>query len=715
MRFRSDIIYDSHTFDKYINTVDSSDPCIHSFELPERFSMDKICNSSGIKLLDICTSTELKIVNGRMGDDAGHGSFTFMSANGQSMIDYVLMSHDLFPLINNFIVHDFYSCSAHAPIQLNIDVNYYHPIPEEYGIKVEKIIWDSEKTNEFKDVLFFQSENLNTIVNEIIDSTIDINQGIDTFADTLYTATFSVFGKIKTAKRSNFSETERKFKSPWFTEECETARRELKSANKANRKYRSRDTRDVMVEKRKNYCKVKRWARNKFKQKQRNTMHNLAKSQPKKFWSEIRKMKGHYSDQSKITADDFLTHFKSLFSSDQNFQNEETETHISGDIPVNVIEQLDCAFTRTEVLAAIQSLKRGKSAGVDSLSPEIFIDGGDILAPILCKLFNHMYDNGIYPDSWSRGIIVPVPKKGNLNDVNNYRGITLTSIFSKIFSILLDTRLRKWAEDNNLLTDVQFGFRKQRSTIDCVFILQSIINKVLNNKQKLYCAFVDFRKAFDQVYRNGIWYKLFLSGSSSKMISMLRKIYEKVKSCVKVNGSYTQYFDSYMGVKQGEPLSPLLFIFFINDMSKYLYEDSADLVSINEIQMFILLFADDAVIFSRSKTGLQILLNKMCSYCNEWGITVNTDKTVVMVFKRGTRPEIAELYYDKNLLKNVSKFTYLGVTVSFNGKFFQTQKVLAEQGMKALFSLNTLFSMVSSAVTENKMDLDYLMQWFYQY
>ena len=215
-------------------------------------------------------------------------------------------------------------------------------------------------------------------------------------------AEFSVFGKIKTAKRSNFSETERKFKSPWFTEECETARRELKSANKANRKYRSRDTRDVMVEKRKNYCKVKRWARNKFKLKQRNTMHNLAKSQPKKFWSEIRKMKGHYSDQSKITADDFFTHFKSLFSSDQNFQNEETETHISGDIPVNVIEQLDCAFTRTEVLAAIQSLKRGKSAGVtvylaplDSLPP-----GGQAVPGYLAPHPGYLHPRGVRYPSW---------------------------------------------------------------------------------------------------------------------------------------------------------------------------------------------------------------------------------------------------------------------------------------------------------------------------
>ena len=139
---------------------------------------------------------------------------------------------------------------------------------------------------------------------------------------------------------------------------------------------------------------------------------------------------------------------------------------------------------------------------------------------------------------------------------------------------------------------VTFGFRQERSTVDCIFIIQSIINKVLQVKHKLYCAFVDFRKAFDQVYRNGIWHKLLLYGASSKMIKMLRSIYDSVKSCVKVNGSYTQYFDSHTGVKQGEPLSPLLFIFFINDLSEHLKDETADIVTINELQLFSLLFAD---------------------------------------------------------------------------------------------------------------------------
>ena len=78
---------------------------------------------------------------------------------------------------------------------------------------------------------------------------------------------------------------------------------------------------------------------------------------------------------------------------------------------------------------AISSLKNGKSGSVDSLIPELFKVCHNQLAPMLCKLFNYIFDNNIYPEIWRKGIIVPVPKKGNLNDVNNYRGITLTSFF----------------------------------------------------------------------------------------------------------------------------------------------------------------------------------------------------------------------------------------------------------------------------------------------
>ena len=236
-------------------------------------------------------------------------------------------------------------------------------------------------------------------------------------------------------------------------------------------------------------------------------------------------------------------------------------------------------------------LNTRESGGNDDLIPEIFIDCKDILSPILGKLFNYMFNNSLYPKSWTEGIIVPVPKKGDPNNVNNYRGITLTSIFSKIFSIVLNKRLNAWAENNDILSDSQFGFRKNRSTIDCVFSLTSIIQNVLSvEKKKLYIAFVDFKKAFDLVYRDGIWYKLINYGATLKIVRMLQSIYESVKSCVRVNQSLTNYFESHKGVKQGEPLSPLLFLFFINDIKSQLYDDRIDCFKIEEIQLFVLLF-----------------------------------------------------------------------------------------------------------------------------
>ena len=96
---------------------------------------------------------------------------------------------------------------------------------------------------------------------------------------------------------------------------------------------------------------------------------------------------------------------------------------------------------------------------------------------------------------------------------------------------------------------------------------------------------------------------------------MLQAMYISVKACVRVNGSLTEYFECNSGVKQGEPLSPLLFIFFINDMYSYLYDDRAGVVTLNDLKLFMLLFADDTVLFSYTKEGLQVMLNKLCSYC----------------------------------------------------------------------------------------------------
>jgi len=144
-------------------------------------------------------------------------------------------------------------------------------------------------------------------------------------------------------------------------------------------------------------------------------------------------------------------------------------------------------------------------------------------------------------------------------------------------------------------------------------------------------------------------------GGLCKLVKLLQAIYSSVKSCVRPNTSnnvYSAYVDSFMGVKQGEPLSPFWFICFINDMYTFIKDGSFDVVNIDDLQLLVLLFADDTVLFSYSKEGRQFQLNHLYTYCSNWGI--NTAKTVVMVFKKhNRRTENVELLYNNQVLKVV--------------------------------------------------------------
>ena len=110
----------------------------------------------------------------------------------------------------------------------------------------------------------------------------------------------------------------------------------------------------------------------------------------------------------------------------------------------------------------------------------------------LHKLYNRIFQSGEYPQSWGEGIITPIFKKGDTNDPQNYRGITLINILAKIYSQILLNRLRKWSEENDKICKNQYGFQKGKSIVDCIVILHSVISKVLNSGNKLYCINNDF-------------------------------------------------------------------------------------------------------------------------------------------------------------------------------------------------------------------------------
>ena len=118
------------------------------------------------------------------------------------------------------------------------------------------------------------------------------------------------------------------------------------------------------------------------------------------------------------------------------------------------------------------------------------------------------------------------------------------------------------------------------------------------------------------------------------MLKALFAMYQSVKSCVRYKGKCSNFFNTDTGVKQGDPLSPVLFIFFINDIINSTTDDNDEMLTINDVNICMLMYADDAIFFSKSAQTLQNMLNKLHNYSNEWGLKINTDKTKIMIFEK---------------------------------------------------------------------------------
>jgi len=172
-------------------------------------------------------------------------------------------------------------------------------------------------------------------------------------------------------------------------------------------------------------------------------------------------------------------------------------------------------------------------------------------------------------------------------------------------------------------------------TTDTIFVLHSVIQHLLNKKKKLFVAFIDFTKAFDYVVRDILWYKLIKLGIRGKLLNIIRSMYSIVKSRVKYDNEVSDSFTCMVGVRQGESLSPFLFAMYLNDIEEYLLTNNYDGISLDTLKLFIMLYADD-----------------------------------IMVFKKGGRlRQNIRFLYDNNVLEIVDKFTYLGFVFSSGAHF----------------------------------------------
>ena len=232
----------------------------------------------------------------------------------------------------------------------------------------------------------------------------------------------------------------------------------------------------------------------------------------------------------------------------------------------------------------------------------------DVLVKPCDMLFNYILDTRSFPAQWSKGVVVPIYKKGDTGDPNNYRDITLVSCFGKLFTHVINNRLKRWAVDIEVIYDAQFGFKSDYSTVDAIFILQCQIERKIREREKLYCAFVDLKRAFDSVYRDGLWFKLIKSGIDGKLLSIIRLMYSETKSCVKHFGTLSEFFSSDVGLLQGDVISPMLFSLFLNDIEMSLQRTASVGITLEQLSLYLLMFAYDAVIFFGKYRGFTVLI-----------------------------------------------------------------------------------------------------------
>ena len=288
-----------------------------------------------------------------------------------------------------------------------------------------------------------------------------------------------------------------------------------------------------------------------FEFRTENELRNTAITDKNKLWKMLNEFNNHANQDTDIPIDTLYEYFKKLNKSNEDDLQDFVIPDANDEVENEFLNE---SISESEISCIVKSLKNSKAAGYDMIVNEYIKSTIHLLMPLYIALFNKILDSGIVPSVWLVGIIIPIfKKKGDPHNLDSYRGITLVSAVGKVFAALLNYRLSKYAEHVNMIPKVQAGFRKGYSTLDNIFCLHILIQLYFSAGKKLFCTFVDFKKAFDTVWRRGLWEKLILNNVQGKFLKVIYNMYDGIKSCVKSGNVFSGFFPSEIGVRQGLP------------------------------------------------------------------------------------------------------------------------------------------------------------------
>ena len=662
----------------------------------KRNNSDQCTNVFGNRLLELCRASEIRIVNGRkLGDTSGKK--TCYQWNGCSTVDYLLADTSTFSHIQTFQVMNLIPhLSDHCPISTVINVTIYaETITKTQGVlgAPKRIKWDDTVRKIFTTKLSSSQtkERLESL------SKMEMCQ-TDTIEDAVGAITCILAEAANIRRLSNNPKRKKqnsKDSKPWFSNELVKAKNALKRASKAFIKDNNNiSLRQELFKLKKDYKRLVKRNKRRFRQDIYNKLEEMDKTNPKAYWELFHSLKNCNNSTNRacpIDNQEWIKHYTKLLGTKK--YDESKVNNIKNEISMLCAEpffsELDFRITHKEIEKATKSLKNGKAVGIDQISNEMIKLAINHIMKPMEKIFNAILCEQYYPSMWKIGIITNLHKTGNTMDPNNYRGLTINSCIAKVFNTIMNNRLTKYLEENDIISNKQIGFRKNARTSDHIFVINTLFRKLSSIKKTMYVCFIDFQKAYDSVWRDALMLKLLRIGVKGNFFGVIKDMYAQCEACIKSEGTLSPLFSCETGVKQGDVMSPNLFNVYINDLPD-IFNGDTDSPALDTHAVHCLLYADDLVLLSLSLNGLQDKLNKLHIYCKQWELTINVKKSKVMILSPNTTSFPSEVLKIGDLpLEWVSNYKYLGIEIHSNGNMVAASENLCTRGWKATFKLKS--------------------------
>ena len=467
--------------------------------------------------------------------------------------------------------------SDHSPIVtwLNINTNFSSRDTSSESDTLthlpKQFFWENDSSQKFHNAL--RSPNIQMLILEYLHDnspTNDINISLEK-VENIFMATAKRSLKIKIIKKRKRVKPSSNKK--WFDAECHFKRHELrKSANQKHNDPSNNGLREEYHTVLKQYKKLLNDKRSEYYNAKISELEDsVVNSDKKQFWKCLKSMDDTLKLKNipDVSEENWLSHFQSLHSNDPlNAYQQNIVTELPDQENSNMQSlPLDYLITEIEIHSAVQKLKNNKSPFSDRIQNEMIKTSLNEMMPVYHKLFNIILYLGVMPKNWCGGLITPVFKSDNRSDPSNYRGICVSSCLGKLFCSILNQRLLEHVNSLNILHKSQIGFLPKNRTADHVLTLRTLIDKyVIGHHEKVYACFVDFRKAFDSVWHDGLLYKILQINVGGNFYKLIKSLYSNSICSIKIGNHQTRSFQYARGVRQGCILSPLLFNLFINDL-----------------------------------------------------------------------------------------------------------------------------------------------------